>query len=445
MLKWPENRLDKFYPAVLAGMAGTLAGFMQTKNPLALFAVPALLVVLLYPAAVLGFFTGGGLLVLVKMLGLAGEQGFYLNIASFLLPVLGMLFYLLWKGNFFVLSRALAGVECLAATGCAVLLAAGMAGSLYPDYGTEKLRHYLTGNLICFLAPVLAAAVWGKSGLLSFLRGLAAGGLVLLACFWLGGQWPDLPANPYAVLHFNPIGISRLLGVFALACLFVRVPFLLQLLPAAAAFAAMILLGARGPVLALAAALAVWFLLAGRRRIFLLPAAFALLLVLYTCSGFQPVPGLFHTGDTGRLELYRPAVDAFMETPLFGAGTGSFTALAPYPGVFYPHNIFLEMAAELGLAGLAMVLLLIGGSFVRLLRLAAVEDKLPGANSKEADSGPLVNKKAGGAISGFAGALLVYGLVNALVSGDITANFLLWLAAGLVAAAHAVAVEGGGG
>jgi len=425
MPKWPENRLSKFYPAALAGMAGVLAGFTQVKNPFVLFAVPALLVILLYPAAVLGFFTGGGLLVLVKLSGLAEEQGFYLNVASFLLPVLCMFFYLLWKGNFFVLSRALTGVECLAVFGLVLLLAAGMAGSLYPDYGTEKLRHYLTGNLVCFLAPVLAAAVWGKSGLRSFLRGLAAGGLVLLACFWLGGQWLDLPANPYAVLQFNPIGISRLLGVFALLCLIYQVPFLLRLLLAAAAFAAMVLLGARGPVLALAAALVVWFLLAGRRRILLLPLVFTLLMAFYTCSGFQPAPDLFHIGDTGRLELYRVAVDAFLGAPIFGAGSGSFAALAPYPGVFYPHNIFLEIAAELGLAGLALLLLLIGGSFIRLVRLAAMES-------------------AGGVLSGFAGALLVYGLVNALVSGDITANFLLWLAAGLVAAAYALAVEGGG-
>lgn len=437
ILKWSENRLIKLYPAIFAGAAGALSGFVQVKNLFALFAVLAFLVTLLYPAVVFGFLTGGGLLVLTRTLGLSEMQGFYLNMGSFVLPVLFMFFYLLQRGDFFVLGRALAGIECLAVFGLVLLLAAGMAGSLYPDYGTEKLRHYLTGNLVCFLAPVLAASVCGRNGLHNIFRGLAGGGLVLLAYFWLSGKWVDLSADPYAVLQFSPIGISRLLGAFALACLVLRTPFLLQFSFGAVAAGAMILLNARGPVLALAAALAVWFLLARQGKILLLSVVSALvLLAFYTGFNSWLALGFFSIDDTGRLELYRAAVEAFREAPLFGAGTGSFAALAPYPGVFYPHNIILEVGAELGLAGLVALALLAGGTFFRLLRLAAVESKLLGADGKE--------KKAGVTISGFAGALLAYGLVNALVSGDITANFLLWLATGTIAAAHAVAVDGEG-
>lgn len=48
-----------------------------------------------------------------------------------------------------------------------------------------------------------------------------------------------------------------------------------------------------------------------------------------------------------RLELYSSAILLFLQNPLLGAGTGGF------PGG-YPHNIFLEIAAENGIFGLLL-------------------------------------------------------------------------------------------
>lgn len=52
-----------------------------------------------------------------------------------------------------------------------------------------------------------------------------------------------------------------------------------------------------------------------------------------------------------RLQMYSEAVQLFLKQPLFGAGLGSFEHYGSYP---YPHNLVLEIAAEMGLVGLLL-------------------------------------------------------------------------------------------
>jgi O-antigen ligase len=116
--------------------------------------------------------------------------------------------------------------------------------------------------------------------------------------------------------------------------------------------------------------------------------------------------------SNGRAQLWGAAQTAFTDHPLVGIGTGGFAALEPVE--IYPHNLFLEVGAEVGTLGLvALVAFLLSTLFaiVRAHRLAP-----PG------DRGDVA----------LAAALFFAAFVNAQVSGDITTNDGVWLAAGLV-------------
>jgi len=70
---------------------------------------------------------------------------------------------------------------------------------------------------------------------------------------------------------------------------------------------------------------------------------------------------LFSLSSNGRLDLWRVARDEFEAAPVAGKGAGSFTLYwpqhRPYNGqVLDAHNLYVETAAELGLVGLALLL-----------------------------------------------------------------------------------------
>jgi len=113
-------------------------------------------------------------------------------------------------------------------------------------------------------------------------------------------------------------------------------------------------------------------------------------------------------GDTSsgiRVQLFGLAVSLFEERPLLGVGPAGFEALSPrylspIEAEAYPHNAFLQFAAEYGLVGLAI--------FGALLVLAATRP-LPPSSSLTAVR-----------------VLLVFWFLNAMVSGDIFGDRTAW-------------------
>ena len=86
-----------------------------------------------------------------------------------------------------------------------------------------------------------------------------------------------------------------------------------------------------------------------------------------------PIPGagggsfgdfLLEASDTsgrsasGRLDLWGQAIDLMPEHAVIGTGPGLISTLAPKPesGAFYAHNVFLDTAIELGIAGVAALI-----------------------------------------------------------------------------------------
>ncbi len=79
----------------------------------------------------------------------------------------------------------------------------------------------------------------------------------------------------------------------------------------------------------------------------------------------------------GRNVLIEQGWALFVSHPLIGAGLGSYVGLAPYP---YPHNIPLEVAGEMGVLGVLVLLVPLVVGWVRLA-LAGVKAASPAVAS----------------------------------------------------------------
>lgn len=110
-----------------------------------------------------------------------------------------------------------------------------------------------------------------------------------------------------------------------------------------------------------------------------------------------------------RDELAASGWQLFLSNPVFGSGLGSFVGRVR--GYDYPHNVPLEVAGELGLVGVAVLLVPLLAGWVRLVGVGAL------ARSR--------------AVASLAAVVLVYAVV-ANLSGDLSSARALWIF-GLVA------------
>jgi O-antigen ligase len=101
--------------------------------------------------------------------------------------------------------------------------------------------------------------------------------------------------------------------------------------------------------------------------------------------------------------------------PLIGAGIDGFQYSSPNPGVYkWPHNIFLEVACELGIPAALVVAAFLAAAARQSLR------QLRGSAS------------LCGTLPQLAAAWLLLGIVNGLNTGDINSDRTTWLFASIV-------------
>ncbi|AXG09704.1 O-antigen ligase family protein [Haloplanus rubicundus] len=107
-------------------------------------------------------------------------------------------------------------------------------------------------------------------------------------------------------------------------------------------------------------------------------------------------------GDSlqGRINMIKESRILFIENPIFGHGIGSFKSMYELGSFRYPHNIFLEFLVEAGLIGFVLFTSYILTIFTIIIRF--------GRNN------PIY--------SGLILSVLVFSLLNAMVSGDIPSN-----------------------
>jgi O-antigen ligase len=314
---------------------------------------------------------------------------------------------------------------------CALLMLR-LTGSPAVDYGEQKLEFFVTLNLVFLVAGVVVARRARDLDLFLLLSALVAALAAATLVVELAQGLQPVFTGRYALAGVDdPIELGRQSGTGLLIALYAllfrggRARLLaLALLPFLAV--ALLASGSRGPLLGLLVGAAV--LVVGRARISggrrRLGFAFLALAVMGAISG-RAAPGqsidralaLVVGGEeglssNGRNELWSQGWSLFLEHPLLGVGTGGYAASAPT--ALFPHNLFLEAAAELGILGLLLVVGIVVAGAARALRAAP-----PGAGTLRRSHGVVV------------GALIAAALTNALFSGDVTTNSGLWLALGL--------------
>ena len=131
----------------------------------------------------------------------------------------------------------------------------------------------------------------------------------------------------------------------------------------------------------------------------------------------------------GRIELYSQAITQFLEFPLLGQGIGSFSWW--YVSVderIYPHNLFLEIAGELGLLGLVIF---VSGLVYCVFQIGKLRLTTTGSG-KEVYWFVICTQ-----------AIFFIGLVNASFSFDMPGQRTLFLAMGILSATSGWPVRNG--
>ena len=252
----------------------------------------------------------------------------------------------------------------------ALLGAASAAWTLASEERTLRWAAVTLGYAAIFVAAAVAARTRG--GRLALAAGIAAiaavsGALALAAvelqerpyALWIGGDWR--PAGPF---EYPPA--LALLTVSALPALIAAARARSTALRAAGALglalamAVLVLahsrlgLGVGVAVLALAV-----YRATGRREVVVAGLVVALAAgSLAFGSADGPASGFLH----GREETWEAAVETFADRPLLGTGADAFLAGSARhqegAAIVFAHDLPLELAAELGVAGLALAIAL---------------------------------------------------------------------------------------
>ena len=267
-------------------------------------------------------------------------------------------------------------------------LLASLAWTSAPAYGSSKVTTFLTVTMLAIGAPFFFFEGWDD-----------------LRRFFM---WTVVIAVPVAILALahpstdtgrlagdNTIGTSRLLCVASLILLLGALGRPRWRVPSAALAAAFIAIavavGSRGPVvsfaLALAVALTAWLSRvprkggAGPRRrggvrrgrpVRVAPGD----VERERISQAARDPLAAFREDDRSVPRRRQGLDLVDANPIRGAGVGAFSTVNPTAK--WPHNLFIELWAELGLAALVVVAVASGAALVGLFRLAWVAAEEPG-------------------------------------------------------------------
>jgi len=303
------------------------------------------------------------------------------------------------------------------------------------DYGRDKLLRFALLTGLAAFAPF--AVVRTREELRCFAGTVVALGMLMP----LAGTVTGEGLRAFGATH---IATGRTVGFGLLAVLYLlldrpRTTSMRVALVAAAGILGLGLLysGSRGSMVALVASLAGFGLVSfglkkGRRWALAGLAAVAVLLAVVSVAVPAATELMNHRlsqvlTDTqtvgaalGRLQRAEDAIGLFRSSPLLGVGIGGFDMARGFGDAArgdYAHNILLEVACELGLAGLAALFVLIWtglSSSVGAMRRSHGRQEF--------------------ALVTMLFLTMAYFLVNALFSGDLNDNRLLFAAIGLSAA-----------
>jgi O-antigen ligase len=260
----------------------------------------------------------------------------------------------------------------------ALSLVASLAWTTAHSYGSQKTTTYLTVTMLAIGAPFFLFERWADLRRFFTWTVVVAIPVALLAL-----AHPSVDTGRLA--GDNTIGTSRLLCIAALILVLGALGRSRIRLPAAVLAAAFIAIaagvGSRGPILSfgltLAVTLAAWLLRVPRKVAPVLAVATVSIAVVpfvsLPASSSQRLSEAAHDPvatfrENDRYFLAQQAFELIDRHPIRGAGAGAFSTVNATAK--WPHNIFLELWSELGLAALIVVATAIVAALVGLFRLA---------------------------------------------------------------------------
>jgi O-antigen ligase len=298
-------------------------------------------------------------------------------------------------------------------------------------YGSQKVTSYLTVTMLAIGAPFFLFETWDD--LRRFFTWTV---VVAVPVAILGLAHPSVDTGRLA--GDNTIGTSRLLCTAALILILGALGRTRWRLPAAAMAAGFVAVaaavGSRGPLLSFALALAVtlaaWLVRVPRHVApVLVIAAVSVAVVPFVSlpatssarlsEAVNDPVATFRSDD--RYFLVEQAFQLIDRYPIRGGGVGSFATVNPTDK--WPHNMFLELWAELGLLALLAVVAAVVWALVGLFRLAW---RLPSQSREQGLTYILL-------------AVFVFNLLAVQVSGNINDNRAFW---GLLAIVSLVVAGG---
>ena len=391
----------------------------ETLILVALVAITGIIGLWYYPEAGLAFTVNGVVTFAVvrDIIGLAAGQWVTLMV----LAVFGLSLFIILIQDAQIINWRMIGKLMSLPLVFGVFLAISWLGSENPAYGLVKLIRYGTIHLTVTLAA--AFALTSRQRLRKVLRWLVILGLVLLIGSFFNLQMLTAHLGRLSIAEdINPITFARSLGFGAIAALLfwgrsrnTNISLILLLMVTTISI---ILTGSRGPFLGFFFAL-VFFFLAWNRKPSRLIWAFLGLLALIALVWIVMPPDFWglrivslsaSASIMQRFTIWSTAIELIAQSPFFGIGLGGYDAHIGF-GVRWPHNIILEIWAEVGLPALVL--------FVWFVFRAAVIGWRRRLNA---------DHELRHLISIFL-ALLVLTFVVAQFSGDITFNYLIWFAA----------------
>lgn len=398
-------------------------GFKAPQGMLALYLNGMFIATLLLTHTGINLFAGGSILIIS---GLA------------------LLYYLVREVGFREFWDRLKGWLPLLVVLIALDMAIAFVYGTRSSYGALKIVRFVSLNAFFFFGIVLFARTEAK--LVSFLKYTAFFGLAYALVALAGMLWGD----PLAMYGWNNrIWFSRALGLTLTLLYFFwgtgerrRYGWLI---PAGLFLLALMFLNAsRGPVIALFASLLVFeiFDFSGvslkKRGVHMLILAAVFYIIFWSNSPLtKPLENAAELNDqminitdkfasdaggTGneRLIIWKDTLGMIQQHPVLGIGTGSFHTVVPYKPdepYRYPHNLILEVIVEQGIPGF---LLWLGFGVITVVLCFR----------------GMVRQTRGHRLYLISLAILVFGMANAMLSGDITDNPNIFVAAGLAWSAH---------
>jgi len=357
--------------SLLALLLGTAILF----QPLAvlgmtLAAAISIVMLLAAPYAVAGLHFGGASETLRYLLGESLPHGLAaLVIASVFLCILR-------KGR---INRGMTSLLVLSQVGFVLLMFASIQWAADPQQWGNKFGGFIANNMLAFVVPVLI--VTSTQDAERVMAAFGVGAATLTALLWYVTATSSITeVQQLQGLNIDPINSGRIAGLGALVAIYwiwqaghknraarpvfvgVLVFFLYGLVASQT----------RGAVVAFVFGLLVfagcnWIYLhrsgmgwvtIGGASVFAV-AAFATLPPEFIARYYDPL-----STAARRIMLMTEGWKMFLASPLIGVGAGTTEYLL---GI-WPHNLFVETAAELGLSGLVLLLILLAGTFLAAWR-----------------------------------------------------------------------------